>query len=162
MDTHVRQTKGSGKLLGAVMAAFLAVIVFRFFFDIAYVSGKSMEPVFYEGDVLLMKKWGMPEKGDIVTAYVEGLDRLVVKRVLAAEGDRVAVNDGEIYLNDERIGRDGNKELAGAGIKERQEFILPPGQYFLIGENQEVSLDSRAFGCIGKSAVCGTVVCRLF
>jgi len=160
MDTKVKQKVG--KIIGAAVAAVIAVIVFRGFFDIAYVSGESMEPVFYEGDILLLKKWGSPEKGDIVTAYVEGLNRLVVKRVLAAEGDSVAVNDGGIYLNGIRIGRDGNKELTGAGIKEGQEFILPPGQYFLIGENQEVSLDSRAFGCIGKSAVRGTVVCRLF
>ena len=37
--------------MGAVTAAFFAVMVFRVFFDIAYVSGGSMEPVFYEGDM---------------------------------------------------------------------------------------------------------------
>ena len=160
MDTYVRQR--AGKIIGAVMAAVLAVMAFRIFFDIAYVSGESMEPVFCEGDILLPNKWGIPEKGDIVTAYIEEKDCVVVKRILAAKGDRITWKDGGIYLNGERMAGDINREAEGTGIKEGQEIILSPGQYFLIGENQEVSLDSRAFGCIGESAVCGTVVCKLF
>lgn len=157
MDTKVKQKVG--KIIGAVAAAVIAVIVFRGFFDIAYVSGESMEPVFYEGDILLLKKWGSPEKGDIVTADVEGLDHIVVKRVLAAEGDYITWRDGEIFLNGERVAEsaDGMQKRNGG-----QESILSPGQYFLIGENQEVSQDSRAFGCIEKSAVRGIVVCKLF
>ena len=161
MDTHVRQTKGSGKLLGAVMAAFLAVIVFRFFFDIAYVSGGSMEPVFYEGDILLLRKWGMPQKGDIVAAYIEERDYVVVKRILAAEGDYITVACGRVYLNGEKVAEPVNG-MQGESRRQELKYRLSLGQYFLIGENQEVSVDSRAFGCVGKSAVRGTVVCKLF
>lgn len=58
MDTHGKQR--IKRVAGPVLAAFIAVLVFRMFFDIAYVSGKSMEPVFYEGDILLLRKWGIP------------------------------------------------------------------------------------------------------
>lgn len=150
------------KIIGAVVAAVIAVVVFQEFFDIAYVSGESMEPVFYEGDILLLKKWGMPEKGDMVTAYIEGLDHVVVKRVLAAGGDRIAWMDGGIYLNGERVAEASNGVQTKNGDREGQESVLSPDQYFLIGENQEVSSDSRTFGCVGKKAVCGTVVCKLF
>ncbi len=132
------------------------------FFDIAYVSGNSMEPVFYEGDILLLRKWGMPQKGDMVAAYIEELDYDVVKRILASEGDRVTTAYEGLFLNGEMVAESVKGIQEERKKQERQEFILPPDQYFLIGENQEVSLDSRVFGCIGKSAVRGIVVCKLF
>lgn len=147
--------------MGAVTAAFFAVMVFRVFFDIAYVSGGSMEPVFYEGDILLLRKWGMPQKGDIVAAYIEERDYVVVKRILAVEGDYITVACGRVYLNSEKVAEPVNG-MQGGSRRQELEYRLSPDQYFLIGENQEVSVDSRAFGCVGKSAVRGTVVCKLF
>lgn len=121
-----------------------------------------MEPVFYEGDILLLRKWGMPKKGDMVAAYIEELDYDVVKRILASEGDRVTAAYEGVFLNGEKVAESVKGIQEERKKQERQEIILPPDQYFLIGENQEVSLDSRIFGCIGKSAVRGIVVCRLF
>lgn len=157
MDTHGKQK--IRKVAGPVVAAFIAVLVFRMFFDIAYVSGKSMEPVFYEGDILLLRKWGIPQKGDTVTAYIDEWDEMVVKRVLAGEGDAIIIDNGGVYLNGKKVAEPvhGRQEESG-----RQEYILSPGQYFLIGENLEVSLDSRVFGRIEKSDVCGIVVGNLF
>ncbi|WP_243127646.1 signal peptidase I [Schaedlerella arabinosiphila] len=151
-----------GKVASAVITACLIVAVFHVFFDIAYVSGNSMEPVFYEGDILLLRKWGMPQKGDMVAAYIEELDYDVVKRILASEGDRVTTAYEGLFLNGEMVAESVKGIQEERKKQERQEFILPPDQYFLIGENQEVSLDSRVFGCIGKSAVRGIVVCKLF
>lgn len=38
-----------------------------------------MEPTLQNGNALLLKKWGVPQKGDIVTAYIDELDYTVVK-----------------------------------------------------------------------------------
>lgn len=143
------------KILESVVIAVLVLALFRTFFGIAYVSGESMEPVFREGDIILFRKWGTPEKGEIVTAYIEDLDYMVVKRILAAEGDRITILQGKFYLN----GKETAKSTAGK--PERLEIRLPPDQYFLIGDNQDVSLDSRIFGCIGRDAVYGIVICKL-
>lgn len=115
-----------------------------------------MEPVFREGDILLVKKWGIPTNGEIVTAYVEKLDRVVVKRVLGSEGDRITIACDGVYLNGEKIAEAVN------GGQEEQELFLSSDQYFLIGDNQEISQDSRSFGCIGRKDIRGTVICRLF
>lgn len=120
-----------------------------------------MEPVFYEGDILLLRKWGMPQKGDIVAAYIEERDYVVVKRILAVEGDYITVACGRVYLNGEKVAEPVNG-MQGGSRRQELEYRLSPDQYFLIGENQEVSVDSRAFGCVEKSAVRGTVVCKLF
>ena len=157
MHTHEKQK--IRRVAGSILAAFIVVLVFRMFFDIAYVSGKSMEPVFYEGDILLLRKWGIPQNGDTVTAYIDERDEMVVKRVLAGEGDAVIIDNGNVYLNGKKVAEPvrGRQEESG-----RQEYILSPGQYFLIGENLEMSLDSRVFGQIEKSAVRGIVIGNLF
>ncbi len=46
--------------------------------------------------------------------------------------------------------------------QDSMEFQVPANQYFLIGDNMADSLDSRSFGCVGKSAVRGTVIKKLF
>ena len=86
-------------MAGPVMIAVLVVMVFRALFGIAYVNGDSMEPAFHEGNVLLLKKWGHPNSGEVVTAYIQELDCTVVKRVLAVEGDYITVHENQIYLN---------------------------------------------------------------
>lgn len=138
------------------MIAILVVMIFRALFGIAYVNGDSMEPTFQEGNVLLLKKWGIPGKGEIVTAFIQELDCTVVKRVLAVEGDNITVHQDKIYLN----GREAAETVGGE--QKEQEIFLLSGQYFLIGDNQSISQDSRDFGCVGKADVCGTVICKLF
>lgn len=143
------------KIVKSAMIAVLLFVLFRAFFGIAYVSGESMEPVFQEGDILLFRKWGAPEKGQIVTAYIEGLDYMVVKRILAAEGDLITIHQDKLYLN----GKETVESVTGR--PEGSEIRLSSGQYFLIGDNQDISLDSRTFGCIGRDAVYGIVICKL-
>ena len=143
------------KILEPFMIAVLMLALFKTFFGIAYVSGESMEPVFREGDIILFRKWGTPEKGEIVTAYIEDLDCMVVKRILAAEGDHITIHQGKLYLNGKETAK------AAAGKPDCPEIYLPPDQYFLIGDNQDVSLDSRTIGCIGRDAVYGIVICKL-
>ena len=143
------------KILESVVIAVLVLMLFRTFFGIAYVSGESMEPVFREGDIILFRKWGTPENGEIVTAYIEDLDCMVVKRILAAEGDRITIHQGKLYLNGKETAK------AAAGKPDCPEIRLTSDQYFLIGDHQDVSLDSRTFGCIGRDAVYGIVICKL-
>ena len=97
--------------------------------------------------------------GDTVTAYIDEWDEMVVKRVLAGEGDAIIIDNGEVYINGKKVAEPvhGRREES-----RRQEYILSPDQYFLIGENLEVSLDSRVFGRIEKSDVRGIVVGNLF
>ena len=58
-----------------------------------------MEPTFQNGDALLLKKWGVPKKDDIIIAYIEELDLMVVKRILAIEGDVVSIDESGVYVN---------------------------------------------------------------
>lgn len=131
----------------AIIIAVLIMLLFQCFFEVAYVNGKSMEPTFQNGDALLLKKWGVPKKDDIIIAYIEELDLMVVKRILAIEGDVVSIDESGVYVN-------GKKAAESVDMKRTSmEFIVTANQYFLIGDNMMDSLDSRIWGCIGRSAV---------
>lgn len=137
----------AGRMTLAIIIAVLIMRLFQCFFEVAYVNGKSMEPTFQNGDALLLKKWGVPKKDDIIIAYIEELDLMVVKRILAIEGDVVSIDESGVYVN-------GKKAAESVDMKRTSmEFIVTANQYFLIGDNMMDSLDSRIWGCIGRSAV---------
>lgn len=88
--------------------------------------------------------------------YIEELDLMVVKRILAIEGDVVSIDESGVYVN-------GKKAAESVDMKRTSmEFIVTANQYFLIGDNMMDSLDSRIWGCIGRSAVQGIVIKKLF
>lgn len=115
-----------------------------------------MEPTLQNGNALLLKKWGVPQKGDIVTAYIDELDYTVVKRILAAEGDTVNIDESGVYVNG---------KWAAESVKNGQnkiDFRVSANEYFLIGDNLADSLDSRSFGCVGRSTIRGILIKKLF
>ncbi len=115
-----------------------------------------MEPTLQNGNALLLKKRGVPQKGDIVTAYIDELDYTVVKRILAAEGDTVNIDESGVYVNG---------KWAAESVKNGQnniDFRVSANEYFLIGDNIADSLDSRSLGCVGRSAIRGILIKKLF
>lgn len=119
--------------------------------------GASMQPTYESGDVLIIKKWSTPQRGDVVTAYIEELDRTVLKRVLAIEGDHVKITQSSVYLNGQKI-----MDIEEMGAGEEKEFTVPAKHYFVLGDNFLVSVDSRDFGCVSKCNIQGIVICKVF
>ena len=80
-----------------------------------------------------------------------------VKRVIGVPGDVIDIHDGQVYVN---------------GVKESGDYVLgttpafsgeypltvPPGKLFVMGDNREISKDSRNFGCIDARSVEGKAV----
>ena len=75
-----------------------------------------MEPTFQNGDALLLKKWGVPKKDDIIIAYIEELDLMVVKRILAIEGDVVSIDESGVYVNGKKAAESVEYETDEYGI----------------------------------------------
>jgi signal peptidase I len=136
---------------------------------------------------LHLSTWGNPVRGDVVVFYSPVDGTRLVKRVVGLPGDTVQLKDDVLYLNGlpqeyssadaapfrHDVFEDANpivaiEHLAGSdhyvlGLPGRQALrnfgplIVPPGQYFMMGDSRDNSADSRYIGPVPRAAIVGRV-----
>lgn len=138
----------------------LVVVTFRtFIVTPIMVSGESMVPTLEGGELMLLKKYDTDyERFDIVVVNknVEG-DNLI-KRVIGLPGETIRYKNSHLYINDKIV----EDIYAYGDTNNFQEITLGDDEYFLMGDNREISLDSRALGVIKTEEIEGTVGIILF
>ena len=123
-------------------------------FGVVRVSGDSMDPTLADGQFLVGLHLNnlLPltlSRGDIITATHANDDTLVIKRIIALPGDRVAMSEGQLYINGKLQYEPYIYEpMTDTPYSTIVEFTVPEGQYFILGDNRNISSDSRDYGCI--------------
>ena len=85
-----------------------------------------------------------------------------IKRIVATAGDHVVIKDGKVYVNNHELIEEYLPEGTETYSENYNDFIVPEGYVFAVGDNRSVSLDCRAFGCIPIDKIEGKVVLRFF
>ncbi len=154
------------------VALIIAVVVVQFIKP-TIVKESSMEPNFYENDYVFVSKQSYklfkqePQRGDVIvfrsTLTTEtGAEKLLIKRIIGLPGDVITIEDGKVYvngiLNDDSYTRD---QYTRGNIDELE---VPDETYFCMGDNREVSLDSRSpkVGFVHEDTIVGKVIFRVF
>lgn len=149
----------------------MGLILILLFFRHSPVVGTSMVPTLNNGDILIVSTFNYkPSAGDIVVCQSEsyGLDRPLVKRIIATEGQTVSIDyenwtvtvDGTVlsedYINKVFGEMNGSNYLPSA-------FTVPDGHVFVMGDNRNGSTDSRSasVGFIDERYILGKVSARL-
>jgi len=153
-----------GWLKTLTSAAVYATLIVTFGFQIARVEGQSMEPTLENQDRLVVNKlayrFADPQVGDIVMLeYPLNPDLSYVKRIVAGPGDAIRSVDGHVYRNDVLL----PDEFIPADDKSNDTWepkIVPPAQYFVMGDNRANSSDSRTWGLVPKKYILGKVQVR--
>lgn len=98
-------------------------------------------------------------RGDIVVCRLNYKDEIniVIKRVIGVPFDHITVNDNMVYINGEKIDEYYLQENETEG---NVDLILGENEYFLLGDNRNVSLDSRTTGPVVKADIIGKVFMR--
>lgn len=146
---------------GIVVIAF-AIILSTRIFNVLEVSGNSMEPSLYSGDLLISTKVFGYEKGDIIAFYYN--DSILIKRVIATEGDIVHIDDeGKVYINSQELKEDYVQELAYGNCDVTFPYRVTNNELFVLGDNRKTSIDSRveSIGTISEEKVLGKIIINL-
>lgn len=85
-----------------------------------------------------------------------------IKRIIATAGDHVVIKDGKVFVNNHELQEDYLPAGTETYSENYNDFVVPEGYVFAVGDNRSVSLDCRAFGCIPIDKIEGKVVLRFF
>jgi len=141
-----------------VRAGIWALLIYLFIFQVSIVEGDSMSPTFHDGDKLVIDKLTalVSPVGRFDVIVFETVDALkeprrprdYIKRVIGLPGQTVGLHDGEVWVNGEKLeDRFGPTYTNSAwDSHEAQTFEVPPGYYFVMGDNRRFSKDSRVEG----------------
>ncbi|MGY1724794.1 signal peptidase I [Blastococcus sp. SYSU DS0533] len=156
----VRGRSSLGVRLGAGFLVCLVLSVLGLFpVQLVRVSSGSMAPTMDVGDLALVLRWPVSvDRWDVVVADPQHPGSApLVKRVVAFGGESVAVEDGVLVV-------DGAAVCEPWSDPERQDGVwfgpvrVPEGSVFLLGDEREGSIDSRAFGPVDESRLRGVVL----
>ena len=88
--------------------------------------------------------------------------RSYIKRVIATEGQHVMIENGKVYINGVELDENYLGPDVVTEAKVFNDFIVPEGYIFAMGDNRARSTDCREIGCIPLEKVEGIVVLRFW
>jgi signal peptidase I len=148
------------------------------------VEGASMDPTLHTGQYLLINKvlyaradgtllsglipdrtpqdtpnyiFGGPRRGDVIVFIAPGQsDKDFIKRVIGLPGETIRIVNGQVFINGKPL---DEPYLSHHATYDMESKVIPPGNYFVLGDNRPNSSDSHlgwfvpADSLIGKAWV---------
>ena len=155
-----------------LVAVLLAGLVRTFVFQTFWIPSASMVPTLDVHDRVLVQKvfftWRDVREGEIVVFSHPPLDHCpgpqegdLVKRVIALPGQTIYSSGNGIYVNGRLLAEPylPRHDPLGPPIASSQHpYRVPPGEFYMLGDNRADSCDSRYWGPIKGSSIIGKVV----
>jgi len=157
---YLRVLKSTVSSLIVVAAA--AVLISMLFLPVLRVTGTSMTPTLRNNELVVCKKRGSFEKGDVIAFYYN--NKILLKRVIGVAGDVIDIkDDGTVLVNGEEIDEPYVDEKALGECDIKLPYQVPDERVFVMGDHRSTSVDSRTkrVGCVAEEAVVGKVVLRV-
>lgn len=164
---HVGETpKGKDMSWKSFFFYLVLIILFRVYvIEPHSVSGSSMDETFHTKDYVLVDKitykFSAPDRGDVIVFNPPVEDRTedrFIKRIIGIPGDTVVVANGQTLVNGNKI----DESFVTHPSARPASVTLKADEYFVMGDNREVSYDSRSWGVLKKEHIQGRVILRLF
>lgn len=146
------------ELIPYIIIVVVVVLIRTFIATPVRVDGDSMNKTFKNGDILILYKLSEIKRFDVIVLHEEKDNEKIIKRIIGMPGDTVAIKDGEIYINDEKI----DDKYAYGMTSDYDRITLKSDEYFILGDNRLISKDSRYFGPIKEKEIKGKVIFRIF
>jgi len=167
---HHRTKTWVRELVETGLLALLVFLSVRASFQNFKVEGSSMYPTLENGQFLIVNKlvysevdmeklseyvpfveagsnpkhnvFHGPERGDIIVLKdPRDTDTDLIKRVIGLPGETIEIMDGKVYINDRLL---DEPYIKAVWHDSKPKILIPPGEFFVMGDNRDNSLDSRS------------------
>ena len=140
----------------------IAIFIVIFVVQPVKVEGTSMQPQLVDQERIFVNrfiyKFTDVCRGDVVVFwYPRDRSKSFIKRVLGIPGDELEIRDGTVYINGSEIS-EPYLESDFRDHKSFQKVVIPPGQYFVLGDHRNSSNDSRSWGFVAQPLIYGKAV----
>ena len=138
-------TRAYGIRLLAV--ALTATLVFGFVLIPFRIHGHSMAPTYRDGGFNFCNKlryvFADPKPQDVVAIRLAGRSIVLLKRVVALEGDIVEFRKGRLYVNQRAVDEPYVRDPFAWNLPPRR---VAAGRVYVVGDNRRVPMDRHRFG----------------
>lgn len=143
-------------ILEPIAIAVVLAVAARAAVKIYSIPSPSMAPTLQVGDHIVVTPYlgGTPQRGHVIV-FRSGPqhDELLVKRIIATPGELVDSRLGYVRVGGRTLAEPYVLRQAASGAIQAQ--IIPADSYFVMGDNREVSSDSRSWGVVPRERIVG-------
>ncbi|MEX0918596.1 MAG: signal peptidase I [Candidatus Paceibacterota bacterium] len=132
------------------------------------VNGESMVPTFQNGEYLIVDELSYhfrePKRGEVIVfRYPEDPAKFFIKRVIGLPGESVVIQDNQLsIIKGNQVITPDEPYVRHEAPYQNTKINLGADQYFVMGDNRDVSSDSRVWGPLTAKLIKGRAFLRLF
>ena len=153
----------NGTIYVLTMVAAVAALIATLVLPVLQIEGTSMEPTLKNGDIVLLTKTTVFDRGEICGFAWN--NKILIKRVIGIPGDWIEIDtDGTVYRNGEKLDEPYAEQIAFGECDLEFPYQVPQEQYFVLGDMRESSIDSRntLVGCVENKQIIGKIFFRVW
>ncbi len=142
-----------------IRAGLVALAAYLFFGQVCLpfrIQGASMEPTYRDGDFHFCWRgrylFSDPRRNDVVTIRFAGSRVMLLKRIVALEGEEVEFREGMLYVNGEAIEEPYVEYRSNWNLPARR---VEEGNIFVVGDNRGVAIENHYLGQTSRTRIIG-------
>jgi signal peptidase I len=154
-------------VIDILLAALISFFLINYVVSAYKIEGDSMKPLLRNQERVLISKLatrkGNLYRFDIVVLYKpDEPDKSLVKRIIGLPGEIIEIRAGDVFINDKPLKQafSSDNPQALKSPDDMKALLIPRGMFFVMGDNRQISLDSRQFGPVPQKYIFGKAFFR--
>ncbi len=142
-----------------LLVALASYLVFGYLLIPLRIQGISMEPTYQDGSFAFCWRpkylLSPPERFDVVAVRYAGRHVMLLKRIVALEGETIEFRQGDLYVNDTLIPEPYVMHHSSWDLPPRR---VAPGKVYIVGDNRGTLMKRHRFGQVNMNRIVGGVI----
>jgi signal peptidase I len=154
-------------VIDILLAALISFFLINYVVSAYKIEGDSMMPLLRDQERILISKLAINGKNlhrfDIVVLFKpDEPEKSLVKRIIGLPEEIIEIRAGDVYINDKPLKQSLHSDSPEAmkSPNDMKALLIPHGMFFVMGDNRQISLDSRLFGPVPQKYIFGKAFFR--